>query len=398
MAQRSGFTTFDPMIQINGTAADGFGAVADAFARNFEQYPEVGAAFALYVDGESKVDLWAGVADKGSGRPWNEDTLQLVFSTTKGAAAICVARLVGNGVLDYDASVASYWPEFAAEGKEAITLGQLMSHQAGLPYVDAPLSVEEILAVNPVVRAFEVQAPVWEPGTAHGYHALTYGWLVGEVVRRVTGRTIGTYFAEEIAAPLGLDFWIGLPEEHEARVSHLEASPPPSDPAELELMLKVMGPGTTGFKALTMNGALMAFGLEENPFNTRALHATEMPAANGITTARSLARLYASTVCDVDGFRAALPQVMATASTEAARGPDRSLVVDSRFGFGFMLDGELTPMLGPRSYGHAGAGGSLGYADPDAGVGYGYVMNQMMPGIAGDPRTIALNEAVGACL
>jgi CubicO group peptidase (beta-lactamase class C family) len=214
----------------------------------------------------------------------------------------------------------------------------------------------------------------------------------------VTGRTIGTYFAEEIAAPLGLDFWIGLPEEHEARVSHLEASPPPSDPAELELMLKVMGPGTTGFKALTMNGALMAFGLEENPFNTRALHATEMPAANGITTARSLARLYASTVCDVDGFRAALPQVMATASTEAARGPDRSLVVDSRFGFGFMLDGELTPMLGPRSYGHAGAGGSLGYADPDAGVGYGYVMNQMMPGIAGDPRTIALNEAVGACL
>ena len=386
------------MIEINGTVADGFGAVADAFARNFDEYPEVGAAFALCVDGESKVDLWAGTADKGSGQPWNEDTLQLVFSTTKGAAAICVARLVGEGLLDYDAPVASYWPEFAAGGKDTITLGQLLSHQAGLPYVDVPLTVEEILAVDPVVRAFEVQAPVWEPGTGHGYHALTFGWLAGEVVRRVTGRTIGTYFAEEIAAPLGLDFWIGLPEEHEHRVSHLEAAPPPAAPAEMELLLKIMSPGTTGFKALTMNGALLAFGLEENPFNKRALHATEMPAANGITTARSLARLYASTVGDVDGFRAAPPQVMATASTEAVRGPDRSLVVESRFGFGFMLDGELPPMLGPRSFGHAGAGGSLGYADPDTGVGYGYVMNQMLPGIAGDPRTISLNDAVGACL
>ena len=383
--------------QINGTVQDGYGKVADAFGANFDDYEELGAAFALYVDGDCKVDVWAGVADKTTGRAWEEDTLQLVFSTTKGAAAVCVAQLVEAGKIDYDAPVASYWPEFAAEGKDAITVCQLLSHQGGLPYVDAPLTFDDVLAVDPVVAALAAQKPVWVPGSAHGYHALTYGWLAGELVRRVDGRRIGQYFAEEVAAPLGLEFWIGLPESEEPRVSRLEQSPPPSDPAVLELMMSVMGPGTNGFKALTMNGALNGFG-GESPFNLRAVHATEMPAANGITTARSLARMYAATVSEVDGVRLIDDVTMKAASAEQVNGPDECLVADTQFGCGFMLHGTLTPMLSERSFGHAGAGGSLGYADPDAKVGYGYVMNQMGGGLTGDPRTIGLTTAVRACL
>ena len=352
----------------------------------------------MYVDGDKKADIWAGVADATTGRAWTEDTLQLVFSTTKGAAAICVAKLVEEGRLDYDSNVAEVWPGFAAGGKDNVTVGQLMSHQAGLAYVDAELSFDEIMAVTPVVEALAAQTPLWDPGTAHGYHAVTYGWLAGELVRRVDGRTIGRYFADEIAAPLGLDFHIGLPESEEPRVTRLEVAPPPTDPAELALMMQVMGPGTTGFKALTMNGALMAFDPTQNHFNTRAVHATEMPAANGITTARSLAKMYAATLGEVDGVRLIDDDTVARSSAEQVDGPDLTLVVPSRFGYGFMLHGELTPLLSDRAFGHAGAGGSLGYADPVNGVGFGYVMNQMGGGISGDPRTINLNEAVRACL
>jgi len=381
---------------INGTVDDGFGAVADAFAANFEDRGELGAAFALYVDGEAKVDVWAGVADKQSGRAWADDTLQLVYSTTKGAAAICVARLVEAGLVSYDEPVASYWPEFAANGKETITVGQMMSHQGGLPYATAQLSFGDLMAVTPVVDALAAQAPLWEPATKHGYHAVTYGWLAGELVRRVDGRRIGQYFADEVAGPLELDFWIGLPESEEPRVSRLEAAPPPTDPEALAMMMQIAGPGTMGFNALFMSGVMLAG--PADAFNSRAVHATEMPAANGITTARSLARMYAATVGDVDGHRLIGDAMVETVRAEAVNGPDACLVVASRFGMGFMLDGELTPMLSASSFGHAGAGGSLGYADPDAGVGYGYVMNQMAGGIAGDPRTIALNDAVRACV
>jgi CubicO group peptidase (beta-lactamase class C family) len=389
--------TFAHMTEINGTVADGFGKVADAFGANFDEHDELGAAFALYVDGELKVDIWGGIADKSTGRSWDADTLQLVFSTTKGAAAVCVAQLAQAGLVDYDAAVATYWPEFAANGKEAITVGQMMSHQAGVPFVDMPLTFDEVIAVEPVLRALEAQAPIWSPGTAHGYHALTYGWLAGELVRRVDGRTIGRYFADEVARPLGLDFWIGLPESEEPRVSRLEMAPPMTDPALLEMMMAVMGPGTNGFKALFMNGALM--GLDhESPFNTRAVHATEMPAANGITTARSLARMYSAMVNDVDGVRLISDKTVDIVSTERAHGQDACLVVPTRFGYGFMLDGMVAPMLTPSSFGHPGAGGSLGYADPESNVGYGYVMNQMGFGVAGDPRTLTLNDAVSACL
>jgi CubicO group peptidase (beta-lactamase class C family) len=385
-------------IRIHGEADDGFGAVADAFANNFAHHGELGAGFCLYVDGVKRVDLWAGVANKATGAAWTDQTLQLVFSTTKGAAAICVAQLVEAGKLSYDDIVARHWPEFAANGKGELTVGQMMSHQAGLIGIDAPISFDEIMAVTPVIEALQEQAPLWEPGTAHGYHALTYGWLAGELVRRVDGRRIGQYFADEVAAPLGLDFWIGLPESEEPRVSRLEVAPPPTDPQVLAMMNMFMGPGTNAHRALTLDGRIDGFADGENPFNTRAVHATEMAAANGITNAASLARMYAATVGEVDGVRLINSDTMEAARTERVNGPDQTLIVPTRIAAGFWLQNDLSPMIQEGSFGHAGAGGSLGYANPELGIGYGYVMNQMGGGIAGDPRTIALNDAIVASL
>lgn len=381
---------------VQGLVEPGFGAVAEAFERNFAEYGELGAAFALYVEGRCVVDIWGGVADKASGRPWEENTLQLVFSTTKGAAAMCVAKLVADGRLSYDDTVATHWPEFAAEGKEGITVGQLLSHQAGLIATDRALTFEEIMAVTPMVEALAAQRPLWAPGTAHGYHALTYGWLAGELVRRVDGRTIGRYFADEFAAPLGLEFWIGLPESEEPRVSTIEIATPPTDPVLLEHFAKLYAHDAYGYRALTLDGAIRT--MPDNHFNTRALHATEMPGANGITTARSLARLYAACTGPVDGVRVLPAEAVDAMRTERVHGDDLTLLRPTRFGAGVWLHEPGTPMIQEGSFGHPGAGGSLGYANPELGIGYGYVMNQMRNELAGDARTIALNDAVRACL
>lgn len=384
------------MTTIQGHADDGFGAVADAFQENFDDREELGAAFSLYVDGVRRVDLWGGFADNRTGEAWTDKTLALVFSTTKGATAVCVAKLVEEGRLTYDDAVADHWPEFGTAGKSDITVAQLMSHQAGLIGVEAPLTFHEIMTVAPVVESLQGQTPEWPPGTAHGYHALTYGWLAGELVRRVDGRTIGRFFAEEIAGPLGLEFWIGLPEAEEHRVARLRNSPLPSDPVELEALIQVMGPGSRGFRALALDGRITMAG--DNDFNSRAVHATEMPAANGITDARSLARMYSATVGPVDGIRLIGDDTVAAARAERVNGPDLTLVRNTRFGAGFWLHDAGTPMIQDGSFGHPGAGGSLGFANPELGIGYGYVMNQMGGGVAGDPRTIALNDAVLASL
>ena len=201
---------------IDGEVAPGFEGVREAFAHNFEVGREIGAGFCLHVNGANVVDLVGGTFDAAGTRPYDRDTLQLVFSSTKGATAACANLLVQRGQLDLAQPVSHYWPEFAEAGKADIPVLYLLTHQAGLPVVDTRLSAEEVQHWDPMITALEAQAPVWEPGTAHGYHAVTYGYLVGEVVRRITGRTLGTFFAEEIAGPLGLDFWIGLPEEHEA--------------------------------------------------------------------------------------------------------------------------------------------------------------------------------------
>jgi CubicO group peptidase (beta-lactamase class C family) len=385
------------MVKIDGEVAAGFEPVREAFEANFEQHGDVGAAFCLYRGGQKVVDLWGGVANADTGQRWDRDTLQLVFSTTKGATAICALRLVERGELDLDAPVADYWPEFKVEGKERVPVRWLLSHRSGLPVIDTRLTPDEALAWHPVVAALAAQRPVWEPGTAHGYHALTYGWLVGEVVRRVDGRGLGQFFADEVAGPLGLDFWIGLPADLEPRVSRLSQAAPVSMPEGLDLdslpqELRDMAEAFLDPTSLSMR----ALNVTEPPidWNAPATHRAEVPAANGICTARALARMYAGTIGDVDGVKLLGADMVATACETQSEGPDRILMIPTRFGVGFMLNSGFSPMLGVTSFGHAGAGGSLGFADPESGVAFGYVMNQMQQNLAGDPRTVGLIEAV----
>lgn len=381
---------------VHGDVAEGFEPVAEAFVDNFTDRNETGASVCVYAGGEQVVNLWGGATNHKTKEPWREETAAIVFSTTKGATAICIAMLAEAGKIDYNEAVATYWPEFADAGKEAITVGQLMSHQAGLIYADPPLTLEEILKVSPVVDALGAQAPLWEPGTKHGYHALTYGWLAGELVRRIDGRTIGTFFAEEVAAPLGLDFWIGLPEDQEWRVARMRGAPRPTGDA-LDLMKLIAGRGTNGARALQMDGAFLPVA-GVDPFSTRAVHASEIPAANGITNAASLARMYAATIGTVDGIRLLTDTTVDQVRAERVFGPDESLVLPTRFGYGFMLHCDELVLTQDGAFGHYGSGGSLGFADPETGMSFGYVMNQMGGGIASDPRSVSLLQAAHGCL
>ncbi len=388
------------MPEIHGEVASGFEAVRDAFENNFVQHGEVGAAFALYVKGEKVVDIWGGVADIESGRPWDESTIQLMFSTTKGLTAMCANLLAQRGELDLDAPVADYWPEFKAAGKENIPVRWLLGHRAGLPVVDEKLSAEQVLAWDPIVEALAAQAPVWEPGTKHGYHALTYGWLAGEVIKRISGKNIGRFFADEISAPLGtLDLWIGLPESEEGRVAPLillEAMSQQGiaqevldalDETQRKMLLAFTDPNSITSRALNVTNPPL-------DFNSREVHAAEIPAANGIGTARSLARAYAACVGEVDGVQILSADTIQKATVEVSNGTDEVLLVPTRFGAGFFLQSDFSPLFGANSFGHAGAGGSLGLADPDAEIGFGYVMNTMQQNLSGDPRTMTLVEAV----
>ena len=375
---------------VSGDIAPGWERVRDAFVANFTDRNEVGAAVCVYRDGVPVVDLWGGLADPVSGRPWTSDTIVLVYSMTKGVSAVCVNLLIERGLLDPDAPVAQYWPEFAANGKGDIPLRWILSHQAGLAVIDADVTLEQALSWTPVVDALAAQAPNWEPGTAHGYHLRSFGWMLGEIVRRVDGRTIGAFFAEEVAAPLGLDFWIGLPEAQEPRVATLV--PPPPEFADLirglpdDLML---GKATTG-----PSGRFMY----DDMWNRRELRACELPSSNGVGDARSVARLYASLLGEVDGVRTLQESTVAAASVCHVRGPDRVILVDTAFGLGFMLPPALPAAVGPRAFGHGGAGGSISFADPDVGLALSYAMNHLRFEMDGDPRGETLAAAAYACL
>jgi CubicO group peptidase (beta-lactamase class C family) len=395
------------MTDVAGFTAPGFERVRDAFAENLAAGRDVGAAFAAYHRGERVVDLWGGVADPATGRAWAEDTLVLVYSSTKGAAATCAHVLVDAGRLDLDAPVAQYWPEFAQAGKEGVTVSDVLSHQAGLAWVDDELTLAEVLAGRPLVDALARQAPLWEPRAAHGYHAVTYGTLVGEIVQRITGRSLGAYFAAEIAGPLGLDFCIGLPAASEPRVApligNLGATPDAVgdgalDETALASLAELIGPTSKLGRALTVNGAFARLGDIPAPggnvFNSREVHAAELPAANGIGDARSLARMYAACIGEVDGVRLFGDARMRDASTRRTVGPDIVILdLDLQFGLGYFVPSSIMTIGGPSSFGHAGAGGSLGWADPDAGLAFAYVMNRMDLGLAGDVRSYSLAAA-----
>ena len=381
-------------IEVHGACGERFRAVERAFADNFSTHGEVGAALAVMLDGAMVVDLWAGHADVSQARAWERDTIANLFSTTKGMAAICAHRLVDRGMLDLDAPVATYWPEFAQAGKEQLPVRYLLSHRAGLPAVRGVLPPGSLYDWDTMAATLAKQEPWWEPGTQHGYHALTYGWLVGEVVRRITGKSLGAYFREEVAEPLGLDFHIGLAAEHDARTAAMIPAPIPQ-PGEVSFLTEIISkPESMPFKAFVMSPDLMNPGLA----NTREWRAAEIPSANGHGTARALARVYGALARggELDGVRVLSQAAIEQAIVEQSRGPDAVLLLPTRFGLGFMLTMPEMP-FGPnkRVFGHPGLGGSIGFADLDARVGFGYVMNKMiLPPDLVDPRWPPLIDAL----
>ncbi len=381
---------------IHGWNAPGFDAVREAFANNFAEHGEVGAAIAVYRHGEPVVDLWGGWYDADREREWDVNTLVNVFSTTKGLAAFCAHRLAEQGRLDFDAPVAEYWPEFAAAGKQDMPVRYLLSHRAGMAAVRRDITLDEMFDWDTITTALAEQEPWWTPGEQHGYHALTYGWLVGEVVRRIDGRPIGQYFQEEFAAPLGLDARIGTGPEYDGRISTLINAPvDPNAPTLMDLL----GEDSVGARAFTNPGTTAPDGA--NITSMRAWRGAEIPAANGHCTARALARIYGGAVDGgaIDGVHVIDPDALDNAIVEQSNGPDSCLMIPTRFGLGFMLTGEFLPLgPNPRAFGHPGAGGSLGYGDLDANIGFGYTMNQMQQNLSGDPRVQSLIDAVYASL
>jgi CubicO group peptidase (beta-lactamase class C family) len=364
--------------------ASGWEPVRAAFLEGFEKNEEHGAGVAVYHRGQCVVDLMGGWRDKDHTVPYGTDALQVVFSTTKGITSIAVAICVERGLLDYNEKVATYWPEFADKGKGDVTVAQLLSHRAGLYTVDGDITLEEALDWDTVTTRLAATAPRFPVDSTHGYHAITFGWLSGELVRRVSGKSIGQFVRDEITSPLNAEFHIGLPEELEPRVARLMAHPIPKfTPEVAKLMMERSAPGTKGAEALGLNGA---FG--NGVFNKPEVHRAMIPGANGIGNARSLARIYAATVGEVDGVRILGEETRsrATMSNTPKGEMDQVLISETDFAMGFMVHCPRTPFSGPTSFGHDGAGGSSSFADPSRELGFSYVMNTMMTVADSDPR------------
>lgn len=377
-----------PAPTIYGHVEPGFQRVADAFTQNFTERGDTGAACTVYLHGVPVVDLHAGAFRHGS---WTADTRSILFSVSKGVTTICLLMAAEAGHLALDEPVATYWPEFADRGKSALTVRQLLAHRAGLIAPDEPLTVEDLRAWHPVTEALARQNPLWAPGTAHSYHALTFGWLTGEVLRRTTGLRPAEWLHQHIAGPLGLGLTFGTDPDTDSNFA-LQEQPlpdtavPPWKSPNPDMLARVMG----------MNGAIDGLNLFASA-NTPDLLGFENPAANIVGTAHDIARLYAATIGEVDGIRLLQP-----ATTREARlpqsvgapffGPDAGL----RWGTGFMLDSIPRGMAGPGSFGHDGAGGQLGFAHPESGVSLGYAT--IRPGGYPDDRAEALCRALRGSL
>ena len=396
-----------PADALHGDVDEGYGPVADAFRRNFAERREIGAACAVYRDGRKVVDLWGGYRDGVTRAPWEQDTLVPMFSTTKGVASMAVAVAHSRGLLHYDAPVADYWPEFAAAGKERVTVRQLLSHQAGLCAIDTPLGLPDLTDLDRVATVVAAQAPAWEPGTRHGYHGITLGWYEGELVRRVDPqrRTLGRFFADEVAAPLGLDFFIGLPDDvPPKRVARIHGYTPP----EMLLHLHELPPrfvlGFLNPRSITYRtfGNPRITGLV-NEYNRRELQRAEIPAANGIGTPRAVARAYGEFA--TGGAALGLTPDTLDALRRPAVAPsggrmDLVLHIETVFSLGYVKPFPRFTFgsSADLAFGTPGAGGSFGFADPDLRLGFAYAMNRTGFRLYDDPRELGLRAAVYRCL
>lgn len=385
-----------PAPRVHGHCDARFAAVRTAFEENFRDRDELGAAVTVTLDGETVVDLWGGWADAARTRPWDRETLVNVWSTSKGPTSLCAHILADRGLLDFDAPVAAYWPEFAAAGKESVLVRHLLSHRAGLAGLREPHDLAQLCDWELTVERLAAQEPWWEPGTRSGYHALTFGHLVGEVVRRVSGLRPGAFLEREVTGPLGIDFTIGLPEKETERAAEL-VHPRVTSSSEQAAIFAQLAPAAVAALANPLVGATEA--------NTAQWRAAEIPAANGHGTARAVAALYG-----IFAGRGAYGsrQVLSPEAAERVRegqGSCRDLVLGAGFehetetGLGLWLsgpNGSYGP--NPRAFGHDGFGGSCGLADPEPGLSLGYVMNRMGPHIADDPRKMALVDALYSAL
>ena len=387
-------------VVIDGVYDPNYEGVARAFAEAFIGNEGMGGSLCVYRSGRPVLDLWGGTADIRSGRAWDKDTISVIFSCTKGLMSILVARLVEEGRLDYDAPAARYWPEIAGAGKASLKVSDLVSHRAGLSAPRVDLSTEDLLDWERMIHVLEAQPPLWPPGEAYAYHALTHGWLTGELVRRATGLSAGAYSAETVARPLGVSAWIGLPATEVPRVAHLHGGPTMASDVEAGRATWTGEGGIWLERAMTMGGALpLALIGPGTGFNDPRLWAAEIPGAGALSNARSLARIWSATVCDTDGERLLQPETVALATREITSGAPVFNVPPpwSSWGMGFQRDSEARRYLSARSFGHDGAGGQVTFADPDHEIGFAFVTNHME--VANDNRATsiiaALSEALG---
>ena len=388
--------------EVHGFVEPGFEGVYDAFVENFRERHELGAACCVYRNGKKIVDLWGGVRDKNSAAPWEPDTMAVVYSTTKGLAAMAMALAHSRGLIEYDEKVSKYWPEFAQNGKENITVRQLLAHQAGLFAFDEPVGIEDVRDLDRLAEIMARQKPAWEPGTRQGYHAITLGFYEGELIRRVDPkhRTLGQFFQYEIATPLGLDLFIRLPEAiPNSRLAVIEPMGffKRMFGFPLKFMLATISPRSNMYRALAVNPG-SAIVHDNKTIYSRDL---EVPSGGGVGTAESIAKVYgvfASGGAELGLTKQTLELLAAPALPPAKGFYDECILAETQFSLGFAKSAEMMKLPNASVFGHPGAGGSIGFADPENGIGYAYITNRMGTELAGDPREWALRDALYAAL
>jgi CubicO group peptidase (beta-lactamase class C family) len=383
-----------------GFADSKFASMRKVFDAILSESPHSGSSLSIWEDGHEVVNLWGGVTDPESNVAWDRETLSVIFSCTKGLMALLIAQLFEKGAICYDDLVSKYWPEFAQNGKSKTTIKDLVSHRAGLPYLANELSLSEVLNWQFMVKQLEIQEPLWNPGDAYAYHAITHGWLTGEIIKRISGKTAGEHLKEQLAQPLGASTWVGLPSDKEENVAQMYAR---GDLLEFFETLAENDTEVGNFiiRGLTLGNAFPVTLVSKNGgFNAEEVHQSEIPAAGGISTASGLAKIWSSSVVETDGVRFISDKTVESVTQVQSQGKP-FIDIDPpymKFGMGFQLDSDARPYLSNKSFGHDGAGGQCSFADSTHKIGFAFLTNEMGGGENDDRRATRLIEELKAIL